>query len=796
MSVIEIAAAVARNECGLTADLNSDYRLQIDVLESWLCRVAIVPADKPGGKPWVTNTWMIGPPGESPAWEGRHRLSVEGFSCPPSEFNAETLQLDSEHFQIGLQAKSLAVNISGKSEQGVQSLTCDRPAAAYRTLPARSLIQHAQSRDLTHLHLGLGDKAGKLDRTGKRFRILQLDALGYNAETSDPLYKHVPWIISGNAEQGYSGIFYDSMSEMNIDLGAEHSNYHEHYRHLETYDSALIYYVVQGPGLEELVCRFQSLVGLPHLQPRWSMGFAHTSMHLADDDNAQKRILDFADECRRRQLPISAIHSGSGYTTRDDGRRYVFTWNTKKFPDRDAFFTTLNNAGLKTCANIKPVLLCEHPLYKEVADFRGFILDGNGEPAIEMFWGGPGSSLDFTNPETVKWWQAGVAKQVLGAGFTSTWNDNNECEIWDEDASVNGFGDSLQAMDVRPLQALLMLRASYEVTLEHAPDQRPYLISRAGPVGMSRYAQTWSGDNHTSWHTLQWNLANGLSMSLSGLPYLGHDIGGFDGPKPDAELLCRWVEMMCLHPRAVMNSWKPSEDNPATLPWMHASVENFIIGSLNQRYRFLPWLYHQSWRTHTTGAPCIAPCMLHYQDDALSVDHSSFMVGKEVLVAPVAEQGETMRDVYLPKISGVWYAFSANDSDLKFNETEHAQFAGGQQVSVPAPLGSLPVFVRSGSVIPIAMDWPEASPHDATEVTLTVFVDSGSNKISTELFFDDGESWQYQQQQASLLHVEVQWNENDISVEVHERWTGESRPGMKVAVIGAGKRSINVKLPD
>lgn len=782
MSVLKLESTLQSSATGAKASLSNGYQLQLDVLEPWLCRVAVVPTDSD----YIANSWMAGPPNEVMPWQGRNRLETDGFSCPESHLAESALQLSSNHFELSVQAEPFALIVKRVADNASQVLLADRPMAGYRILPGRGLVQHAQTRDLADLHLGLGDKAGALDRTGKRFRCLQTDALGYNAETSDPLYKHVPWIVIGNNDKGYCGIFYDTFSELSIDLGAEHSNYHDHYRQVESYDRALVYYVVEGPELRDVTRRFQLLVGKPHLQPRWSMGFAHTSMHLADHDHAQHVMLDFVEQCQKRKIPISAIHSGSGYTTRDDGRRYVFTWNTDKFPDRDAFFKALDNAGLHSCANIKSVLLCEHPLFSEVAKFGGFIRGANGEPAIEMFWGGPGASLDFTNPDTVTWWQKGVTEQVLGAGFSATWNDNNECEIWDEQALVHGFGESKKAMDVRPVHALLMVRASFEATLAYAPDKRPYTISRAGPVGIARYAQTWSGDNRTSWHTLQWNLANGLSMSLSGLPFVGHDIGGFDGPKPTAELLCRWVEMMCLHPRAVMNSWKPEESDPATLPWMHSEVESQIREILTLRYRFLPWLYHLSWCSHTQGTASIAPMMLYYGDDACIGERTQFMAGEQVLVAPVFNSGDQQRRVYLPDVSGGWYAF-ASDSMTHYD--------GNQTIVVDAPLGHLPIFIRSGTVLPLATDWVAARPHDATSVCLHVFVSKDAGQFNQELFFDDGQSWQYQDEEASLLKVRVEWNSELVRVDVSEQWTGRARPDISVSVVGLANRTAEISLP-
>lgn len=790
MSVLEVESSLLVEGARATAALSNDFTLQIDALEPWLCRVAIVPAD--GFR--VPSTWMIAPDGDVP-WEGRPRLDTSGFSGEALTAHENNQTVQTENVRVTLQSSPMALTIDNRIGGDWQNLLTDRPMAAYRYLSGRDQLQHAQTLKAEDCHLGLGDKAGALDRSGRRFRCLQTDALGYNAETSDPLYKHVPWLITGSAASGYCGIFYDTFSEVTFDLGAEHSNYHDHYRTVEVAENALVYYVISGPALADIVPRYQRLTGLPHLQPRWGAGFAYTSMHHADAEDAQVVMTNFVEQCKVRKIPISALHSGSGYTTRDDGRRYVFTWNTSKFPDRPAFFKQIENAGLHSCANIKPVLLTEHPLFDEVAAFEGFIKDSQGKPAIEMFWGGPGASLDFTNPATIAWWQYGVKTQVLGAGFTATWNDNNECEMWDEQASLHGFGRPLTAMDARPVQAILMTRASFEAAIEHTPDKRPYTITRAGPAGISRYAQTWSGDNKTSWHTLRWNLANGLSMSLSGFPLTGHDIGGFDGPKPEAELLCRWVEMMALHPRAVMNSWKPLETDPATLPWMHESVTDLIRQVLLLRYRFLPWLYHLGFVAHTEGVPVITPMMYYFDDHQCHCEQTQFMVGENVLVAPVIDHGAETRDVYLPSVPGGWYAWKPTEETLAAAEENGAvdYYTGGQNVSVTAPLGDLPVFVKSGTILPVATSW--SAPHDATVVTLVVFAGTDEGQVTQNIFTDDGESWGYRDKQATLLNVEVSWSSDQININVSHLWSAEDCPDLKCRVVGQDGRVVDIRLP-
>lgn len=778
MSFLTTTGPALATASGLVAPLDAGFSLRVEALSDWLLRIAVIPENGFA----VDRTWMIAPGGDVP-WPGRDRLSVEGFAPLEARHGLESgTTYFGRDWRVVVQPAPLALTVERRVAEGWQSVVADRPTGAYQWFAGRGVFRHVQARDREECHYGLGDKTGPLDRTGRRLRCLQTDSLGYNAETSDPLYKHVPFVIAEQPGGAAAGLLYDTLAEATFDLGAEHSNYHPHYRHVDLQEKGMVVYVVAGPKVRDIVPRLMALTGRPHFPPRWSMGFAFTTMHHADAPDAQAVITGFAERCRMDAIPISAIHCGSGYTTRADGRRYVFTWNERKFPDRDGFFARLGALGFRTAANVKPVLLTEHPAYPRAAGEGWFVRRADGQPAVEMFWGGDGSSLDFTNPATVAWWKAGITAQVLDAGFGAGWNDNNECELWDETATVDGFGHRLPAIDMRPVHALLMTRATFEATHAHRPDERPYTISRAGPIGIARYGETWTGDNRTSWHTLKWNLRQGLSMSLSGMPFTGHDIGGFDGPRPGPELLVRFVEMMSLHPRAVMNSWKPQIDDPATLPWMHAEVTDAVREALTLRYRFLPYLYHLAHAAHRDGTPLITPPFYHFDEPECRAEADCFMLGPDVLVAPAVEEGARVVDVYLPRVEGGWHEVHG--------ETVHV---GGQRTRIAAPLGRLPVLVRSGAILPLATDWPDQAPHDFTHVDLTVFAGSGEGVTERALFFDDGLGWGYRDRDASLLSCRGTWDRDCVRLRVEEKWSGRGRPALGFVGRGMDGRRLDVE---
>ena len=744
MTILHLTSALDFKSSSVSASVNEDFELRIDILGADILRIALIPNQ--GLE--TDRTWMIAPDGDVP-WEGRQRLSVEGFDVLEVEENDSGFE--SGNFRVAVESNPLRISVWQNIADEWVLVFEDREGGAYHWFEKSRVLKQFQHLQREEAHYGLGDKTGPLDRTGKRLRCLQSDALGYNAETSDPLYKHAPWVVLSKLRAS-AGLLYDTMAETTFDLGAEHSNYFKRYRHVEFSEKGMVLYVLAGPTIRQVVPRLHELTGRIAMPPRWSMGFAFTTMHHADHPKGQQVIGDFAKEARTRQLPISAIHFGSGYTAGKDGLRYVFNWNTDRFPDRGQLFSDLKTLGFRTCANIKPVLLTGHNSFKQASSEGWFVRREDGSAAIEMFWGGEGASLDFTNPKAISWWQSGVREHVLGQGFDAVWNDNNEAELWDETASIDGFGEVLTGMENRPLHALLMTRASYEAAMQQNPDERPYTISRAGPIGIGRYGETWSGDNCTSWHTLKWNLRQGLSMSLSGMPLVGHDIGGFDGPPPEAELLVRWFQMMALHPRCVMNSWKAEYDNIPNLPWMHKDVFEQIKDALELRYRFLPLIYSLVHEAHKTGHPVIAPTVYHFDDEPCTKDNDCFMLGPHVLVAPVVEEGATKQQLYLPDVEGGWFDFYT-----------HKQVGNAEPIWWETRLEKLPIFIRSGAILPLAMNWDAKSPHDALEIEFTVFVGEGEGASTMQLYLDDGLSWQSLDDPSSLQSVRLEWGGDAVT---------------------------------
>jgi alpha-glucosidase len=553
------------------------------------------------------------------------------------------------------------------------------------------------------------------------------------------------------------GLFYDTLSPVTFDLGSEYDNYHGFYRYAEIDDGDLDYYLFVGPTVRDVVRKFTELTGRMAFGPRWSLGYANTAMSLTDAPDAQAQLAEFAEQATRHDVPLSAFHFGSGYTSIGK-RRYVFTWNRDKFPEPRDAVDKFKQKHARVVVNLKPCLLDDHPAYRDVAAREAFVRnDSTGKPCIGQFWDGEGAHIDFTHPEGVRWWKENLRKEVLDYGIDAGWNDNNEYEIWDDSGVSHGFGRPLAIRRSRPLHALLMTRATAEAEAAHRPGERVYTVTRAGPPGIQRYAQTWSGDNSTSWNTLRWNLRMGLTMSLSGMFNTGHDVGGFFGPVPDPELLVRWTQNGVFSPRFIMNSWKAGGET--NTPWLHLEALPAIREAIRFRYRLMPYLYTLYRRAAEFGEPILRPLFYDFEGDPRAYpDCDDFMFGPLLLVASVVEPGQRERRVYLPRGVEGWYDFHSG-----------AYHAAGSETVAPAPIDRIPLFAPAGAMIPMTGDATGARLHDEPSRHLRVFPPRGAGRASYALYEDDGISLRYRGGEHTVVAFELATTETSIALTAHAK---------------------------
>ncbi|WP_413732677.1 TIM-barrel domain-containing protein [Sodalis sp. RH20] len=741
------------------------HLFRLYVLENGLFRVLI----KKGGELALDRTWSIAPQRDVP-WEGRDREYIDDFALPAFELEHcdKSLRLSTDRVRVTVHQPLWLEWEYRIAPGGWLPLACDRPTGAYLLNAHGDGAEHYQRRYGQDRYYGLGEKAGDLNRLGKRYEMRNLDAMGYNAASTDPLYKHIPFTITQRGDASF-GLFYDNLSNSWFDLGNELDNYHPAYRRYRAEAGDLDYYLFLGPRVLDVTKALVRLTGKTAFGPKWSLGYSGSTMHYTDAPDAQQQLLAFIALCREHAIPCDSFQLSSGYTSIHD-KRYVFNWNREKFPRPREMTQAFHQAGIKLAANIKPCLLRDHPQYAAAAEQGLFIRDSQHDgPANSLFWDDEGANLDFTNPRTLAWWQENVTRQLLEVGIDATWNDNNEYELWDGEARCQGFGREIAIKHIRPVMPLLMMRASLAAQQRFAPQKRPYLISRSGCAGMQRYVQTWSGDNRTSWQTLRFNTRMGLGMSLSGLYNIGHDVGGFAGDKPDAELFVRWVQNGVMHPRFTIHSW--NDDGTVNEPWMYPSSTAMVRSAIRLRYRLMPYLYTLFWQACSEDEPMLRPTFLdHEHDERAFAETDDFMLGRDLLVASVVEPGARKRRVYLPDNTAGWYDWHSGQ-----------WFAGGQDIVLDAPLERLPMLVRAGAAIALSGCYQCQDPTLDDERRLALFPLPGTEESSGMLYEDDGESFAWRDGHALWLEWDMQAGPGRVDIRFRRR--GDYRPAWRELVL-------------
>lgn len=607
-------------------------------------------------------------------------------------------------------------------------------------------IRHYSAMNKEDCFYGFGEKSGELNKRFRRFKMDSSDTLGYDGRRSDPLYKQIPFGIRLDSHSRIaSGIFYHTLFPAEWDLGAMRSAYWQRYSSFTAEAGECDWYFINGPQLADVLRNYTELTGRSVLLPGYAYGYLGSTMYYTElDQNSDQAVLDFANKAKKLKMPCSGFHLSSGYTSGSDGKRYVFCWNYKRFPQPEQWVSQMRRQGVEVCPNIKPGMLLTHPLYREFADAGAYILNPQGnQPYTYRFWGGEASFVDFTNPKARALWTVHMREQLLDKGITGVWNDNNEYELNEPDALCCGEGEPERFHGLRAIMPNLMAYTAYQAIA--ASGRRPFILNRAGFAGIQRYAQTWSGDNHTDWESLKYSIPIILGMSLSGVANQGGDIGGFDGPMPEAELFLRWVQVGCLLPRFSIHSC--NTDNTVTEPWSYPSLTAKIAKFFQLRESLRAYLYSLAYQASISGEPIVRPLVYEYQEDSRTWDESfHYLCGSFLLVAPVVEKGQKQKEVYLP--TGEWYEWESV-----------RKWRGGQTIVLPVELESLPLFIRSGSIIPI-----EQSKADG--VKQLRFLAEPWNETEFTLYQDDEVSLNYQTGKYRLTWVHCRPKTDYLTIEI------------------------------
>lgn len=609
-------------------------------------------------------------------------------------------------------------------------LYSDVPEIAY-VLDSNRRIRHTNVLTEDDFYYGFGENGGDLNKADSYIRLSGRDAPDYNPVKTNPLYKHIPFYIKLNRQTKKSvGLFYHNTYECAFSLGCEKSNYWHRYSYYQADGGDIDFFFLAGTSMKKILDQYTFLTGRPVMLPKRALGYQGSSMYYSElENNCDEAINSFVDTVQEEGFPIDGFHLSSGYSEHDN-LRYVFTWNPNRFSDPKTYLTTMKQRSVQNVVNVKPGVLLTHPEYHAMESNHAFIQnEEKQQTAIGKWWGGNGAFWDFTNPEARDLWKTYLTQKVIDFGTDSIWNDNCEYDgLYDKDSvcCFDGHPDTIARL--KPVMANLMCKTGMEAILEHDSNARPYLVCRAGFAGIQRYAQTWCGDNYTSWEVLRYNIPIILGMGLSGVPNEGGDVGGFGGSAPDRELFVRWIQNGIFQPRFSVHS--VNNDNTVTELWMYEDVKDIIRDAVLLRYHFTPYLYSAMYHAHKTGEPIMRPLVYEFQEDTACYNENfEFMFGRDLLVANVLEPGAVTKDIYLPA-GCTWYDYYT-----------HQSYEGGQTITIPVQLDSIPMYLREGAVIPMALNPILSMERDhATNLRILIVPQDDRDYV---LYDDDGRSNEY-----------------------------------------------------
>ena len=484
-------------------------------------------------------------------------------------------------------------------------------------------------------------------------------------------------------------------------------------------------YLFLGPAVSDVVSRYTELTGRIPLPPRWGLGY-HQCRYSYE---SRRRVEEIARTFRRRKIPCDAIYLDIHHM---DGYR-VFTFG-RTFPKPAQMMAKLSRQGFKVVAIVDPGVK-DDPKFgvlKRGRAARAFVKDPSGKrDYIGEVWPGRSRFPDFLNAQVRRWW-GGEQSRIQKLGITGFWNDMNEPVDFSMPAKTLPEGCRHRA-DTGPMRhrvahnlyGMQMARASREGALADQSAARPFIITRAGYAGVQRHAIVWTGDNSSVWEHLADSIQMFLNLGLSGVPFCGGDIGGFlDNTAP--ELLVRWFQM------ATFTPFYRNHSNLHTInqePWAFGTkVEEICRRHIELRYQLLPYLYGLFVGAHCQGTPIMLPLFWHYQNDPVAVAASDqFMLGSDLLVAPILHQGAAARGVYLPQ--GVWFNFWTGE-----------RHDGQKHIVAPAPLDTIPLYVRAGAIIPMAAVQQFVGEKRADTINLHIWPGADGDLSWHE---DDGTSQSY-----------------------------------------------------
>jgi alpha-D-xyloside xylohydrolase len=579
----------------------------------------------------------------------------------------------------------------------------------------------------------------------------------------------VPFMVSS---RGY-GLIWDNPSKTTIDLGFNQQNVWS-----SEIGERVSFFVIAGDKSDEIYEGYRQLTGIAHLLPKATYGYIQSKAIYP----TQQQLLDVAKGYRDRHLPLDVLVVDFLNMTKQG----EMDLDPARWPDPPAMNRQLHSMGIKTLLSVWPHFSKGTRFYDMLLQKGWLIHTADGTPDRGSYTKEIGPNIDTTNPEAAKWWWDSIRdRYVKPYGFDYIWLDETEPDV-DPAKDYFYIGSGARYYNVYPLFHTASVYDGFR--RDFGDSRRVMILARAAYLGAQRNGTVfWSSDITATWDMLKRSIPAGLNFTASGMPYWDTDIAGFfsppiyanyhpahkplvdssdvrgtvDGYEDYPELFVRWYQWGAFQP--VMRAHGERDHNEV---WSYGKeAEPILEKYLRLRYQLMPYIYSLAYGTYQTGAPFMRALFMDFPNDPnVTGIRDEYMFGPAFLVAPVTEQGATSRAVYLPAGSD-WYNYWTNE-----------RIHGGQTITAAAPIDTIPLFVRAGSIVP--MGTAVLSTQEKQAIA-SVRVYPGSDADFT-LFSDDGTTYAYEKGSGSITRLH--WDDATHTL-THQGPAAWSEPDAKVVDI-------------
>jgi len=568
----------------------------------------------------------------------------------------------------------------------------------------------------------------------------------------------VPFVVTN---RGY-GMIWDNPSKTTIEPG-----FNEQTKWTSEVGNRVSFFVIAGDTTDEIYAGYRALTGPTPMLPQAAYGFIQCKQRYASQDE----VLSVAKGYRERHLPADVMVVDWFYYT----KMGQMDFDPVKWPDPAAMNKQLHEMGFQTMISVWPRFTPGSRYYDFLLQKGWFEHLADGTPTDGLPYDRAGSDIDTTNPEAARWYWNVIRDNILSQGFDAIWADETEPDL-PPNGSYFYAGPGTRFFNIYPLVHTAALYDGFRRDVKH----RALILSRDAYLGAQRNGTFfWSSDIYPTWDTLKRQIPTGLDFTASGLAYWTQDIGGWQylpaehhpahpplldpsdardnvgGYDDYPELYTRWFEYAAFLP--IFRTHGSRRTNEA---WSYGKqAEPILAKYLRLRYQLMPYIYSLGYYTNQTGAPYMRALFMDFPDDPKAADlGDEYMFGPAFLVAPVTEQGATSRMVYLPAGTGGtdWYNYWTSE-----------RVHGGQTIRVEAPIDTLPLFVRAGSIVPLGEPIENTSQ---TQNIAKVRVYRGADADFT-LYQDDGLTYAYEKGDSRITRLH--WNDaaQKLSHEGAQGWT-------------------------